>query len=125
MSNGWALSYGNATASQSNFIGIFGGVLNYGGYSNDLSGPVPSLNTWYHVVGVYDGTTAYMYINGYLYTSTAKTWNTVQVSFQLGRQTHGGEYWNGKIGEAQIYNRALSATEIVALYNSTKGAYGF
>ena len=125
LSNGWALSYGNATASQSNFIGIFGGVLNYGGYSNDLSGPVPSLNTWYHVVGVYDGTTAYMYINGYLYTSTAKTWNTVQVSFQLGRQTHGGEYWNGKIGEAQIYNRALSATEIVALYNSTKGAYGF
>jgi hypothetical protein len=46
-------------------------------------------------------------------------------NFQLGRQTNNGEYWNGKIGEAQIYNRALSATEIVALYNSTKGAYGF
>jgi hypothetical protein len=125
LSNGWALSYGNATASQSNFIGVYGGVINYGGYSNDVSGPAPSINTWYQVVGVYDGTTAYMYINGYLYTSAAKTWNTVQVSFQLGRQTHGNEYWNGKIGEAQIYNRALSATEIVALYNSTKGAYGF
>jgi hypothetical protein len=125
LSNGWAISYGNATATQSNFIGIFSGVINYGGYSNDVSGPAPSINTWYHVVGIYDGTTAYMYINGYLYTSLARTWNTVQVSFQLGRQTHGGEYWNGKIGEAQIYNRALSATEIVALYNSTKGAYGF
>jgi len=125
LSQGWAISYGNATGSQSNFIGIYGGVLNYGGFSNDLGGPVPSINTWYQVVGVYDGTTAYMYINGYLYTSAAKTWNTVQVSFQLGRQTTNGEYWNGKIGEAQIYNRALSATEIVALYNSTKGAYGF
>jgi TM2 domain-containing membrane protein YozV len=125
LSQGWAISYGNATGSQSNFIGIISGVLNYGGFSNDLFGPAPSINTWYHVVGVYDGTTAYMYINGYLYTSAAKTWNTVQVSFQLGRQTTNSEYWHGKIGEAQIYNRALSATEIVALYNSTKGAYGF
>ena len=125
LSNGWALSYGNATATQSNFIGVYSGVINYGGYSNDVSGPAPSINTWYHVVGIYDGTTAYMYINGYLYTSLARTWNTVANNFQLGRQTNGGEYWNGKIGEAQIYNRALSATEIVALYNSTKGAYGF
>jgi hypothetical protein len=125
LSNGWAISYGNATATQSNFIGVYSGVINYGGYSNDVSGPAPSINTWYHVVGIYDGTTAYMYINGYLYTSLARTWNTVANNFQLGRQTNGGEYWNGKIGEAQIYNRALSATEIVALYNSTKGAYGF
>jgi hypothetical protein len=125
LSNAWAISYGNATATQSNFIGVYSGVINYGGYSNDVSGPAPSINTWYHVVGIYDGTTAYMYINGYLYTSLARTWNTVANNFQLGRQTNGGEYWNGKIGEAQIYNRALSATEIVALYNSTKGAYGF
>lgn len=125
LSNGWAISYGNATATQSNFIGVFSGVINYGGYSSDVSGPVPSLNTWYHVVGIYDGTTAYMYINGYLYTSLARTWNTVQVSFQIGRQTHGSEYFNGKVGEAQIYNRALSANEVLALYNTTKGAYGF
>ena len=125
LSNGWAISYGNATATQSNFIGIFSGVINYGGYSNDLFGPAPSLNTWYHVVGIYDGTTAYMYINGYLYTSLARTWNTVSSTFQIGRQTNGGEYFNGKVGEAQIYNRALSANEVLALYNTTKGAYGF
>ena len=125
LSNGWAISYGNATATQSNFIGVYSGVINYGGYSNDVSGPAPSLNTWYHVVGIYDGTTAYMYINGYLYTSLARTWNTVSSTFQIGRQTNGGEYWNGKVGEAQIYNRALSANEVLALYNTTKGAYGF
>jgi hypothetical protein len=124
----WAISYGTALNSQSCFVGIqLGTQLVIGGYNPayDLTGPNISLNTWYHVVSVYDGTILYMYINGYLYTSGARIWNTVANNFQLGRQTNGGEYWNGKIGEAQIYNRALSATEIVALYNSTKGAYGF
>ena len=124
----WAISYGTALNSQSCFVGIqLGTQLVIGGYNafHDLTGPNISLNTWYHVASVYDGTTAYMYINGYLYTSAAKTWNTVQGNFQLGRQTNTLEYWHGKIGEAQIYNRALSATEIAALYNSTKGAYGF
>lgn len=125
LTDGWAISYGNAGATQSNFIGVYSGVINYGGYSSDLFGPAPSINTWYHVVGIYDGTTAYMYINGYLYTSLARTWNTVSSTFQIGRQTHGGEYFNGKVGEAQIYNRALSANEVLALYNTTKGAYGF
>jgi hypothetical protein len=124
----WAISYGTAANSQSTFIGIqLGTQLVIGGYnpSYDLTGPNISLNVWYHVVGVYDGTTLYMYLNGYLYTSAARAWNTVQGNFQIGRQTNGGEYWNGKVGEAQIYNRALSANEVLALYNTTKGAYGF
>lgn len=124
----WAISYGYAVNSQSCFIGIqLGTQLVIGGYnaSFDLTGPNISLNVWYHVVGVYDGTTLYMYLNGYLYTSAARTWNTVQNNFQIGRQTNGNEYWNGKVGEAQIYNRALSANEVLALYNTTKGAYGF
>ena len=124
LSNGWAISYGNATATQSNFIGVYSGVINYGGYSNDVSGPAPVINTWYNIVGVYDGTIAYMYINGYLYTSLARTWNTVQASFQIGRQTNGGEYFNGKVAEAQIYNRVLSAQEISQNFNALRSRFG-
>jgi hypothetical protein len=35
-----------------------------------------------------------------------------------------GSYYNGLIGEVQIYNRVLSAAEIGALFNQRRGFYG-
>lgn len=35
------------------------------------------------------------------------------------------EYYWGSIAELRVYNRALSSTEITALYNSTKVRYGY
>lgn len=39
-------------------------------------------------------------------------------------QNAGTYYYNGDIAQVQIYNRALSATEIRQMYNATKGRYG-
>ncbi len=39
-------------------------------------------------------------------------------------QNAGTYYYNGDIAQVQIYNRALSVTEIRQMYNATKGRYG-
>jgi len=35
-----------------------------------------------------------------------------------------GTYFNGRFGVIRIYNDALSATEVLQNYNSTKGRFG-
>jgi hypothetical protein len=85
-------------------------------------------NQWYHVVGVYDGTNAYVYLNGTLDVSAASTGplrsipsDSVTIGFYTGSSAH---YLTGKIPFARLYNRALSSTEILQNYNALKGRYG-
>jgi hypothetical protein len=121
----WIVSYGTANGSQSRFIGIQGGVYYFGGYGNDITANGVTSNTWFNMVGVYNGANASMYINGVLVSGpTPKSWNTVANNAQIGRQTSGIEYWNGNIAQVSIYNRALSAAEILNNYNVTKKRFG-
>lgn len=120
----WIFSYGVANNSQSRFIGIVGSSFLVGGYGNDISVAGVPLNTWFHMVCAYDGTTAYLYVNGVLLTSAAKTWTTVLGNAQIGRQTNNAEYWNGNISNVMVHNRALSATEIAQNFQAFRGRYG-
>jgi hypothetical protein len=121
----WIVSYGQASGSQSRFLGFNGTTYYFGGYGNDITASGVPLNTWFNMVGVYDGTNASMYINGALVSGpTAKSWNTVANNAQIGRQTNASEYWSGNISQVQIYNRALTATEITQNFNALRGRYG-
>jgi hypothetical protein len=75
--------------------------------------------SWYHIVGVYDGSTTKLYINGVLdaTTSTSGTYN-VNTNFAIGK-TLDGRYLDGLMDDVRVYNRALSATEVTELYNLT------
>jgi len=121
----WIVSYGKGSPRQSRFIGINGAIYLFGGYGNDINASGVPLNTWFNMVGVYDGTNASMYINGTLVSGpTARSWDTVANNAQIGRQTNGGEYWNGNIAQVSIYNRALTASEIQQNYNALRGRFG-
>lgn len=121
----WIISYGNSAASQARFIGVYNQIYYFGGWTNDITAVGFQTNTWFNMVGVYDGTNASMYINGALVSGpTAKTWNTVANTAQLGRQVYAGEYWNGRIANVQVYNRALTAAEISQNFNATRGRFG-
>ncbi len=93
--------------------GQFGSALSFDG----------ALNKWYHIVGTYDRQYVRVYVNGvggtpYANTSSINT-NTYNVA--IGSRPGGGSYnFNGLIDEVRIYNRALSPTEISAIYNATK-----
>lgn len=94
------------------------------GFSNYV---VP--DTWIYVVATYNGitTTLYAIKNGILSigNGTAKTGptNIFPYNLEMGRGGY-GQYLTGKISNAFIYNRALTATEVLQNYNATKGRFG-
>ena len=80
-----------------------------------------TVNTWVHYVCTYDGTTAIVYKNGVLFSSGAKTFNTVNNSnfFKLGMAENGSlNFFNGAIDDLKIYNYALSQAEVTSLFTS-------
>jgi hypothetical protein len=103
-------------------------------------------NTWYHVVGSFDGTNngvgSPIYVNGVRQTTTESgtslSGNSITYStgatLRIGARSPesdpnypGGDYnwWNGTIDEVRVYNRALTGAEVLAHYNSGFGQYGF
>lgn len=81
---------------------------------------VPCMNQWQHVAYASDGSNVKVYINGQLVGSRATSWKSSQNNFPLtiGRDDAGGiEYFHGSMDDIRIYNRALTATEISAIYN--------
>lgn len=123
----WIHSYGNPATSQARFIGRINNTHWFGGYGDDLAaGPAIVPNTWYNIVGVYDGSQATMYINGQkMVGPTTKGWNTNKLVARIGRQVNEttNEYWDGNVSKIQLYNRALSNTEIQANFDAVKERY--
>jgi len=101
-------------------------------------------NTWYHIVIVYNvynvfsanGKFYYLYINGLLdndYLSAQSTGQTsIDAIFTQQNTTNTNIYignslrpFNGKLGVLNVYNRALSADEVLNKYNATKSRFGY
>ncbi len=124
------LSYGTNSTSNGNTIGVstIGQQAVYSGINDDLitnymvnSNSAFSLNTWFHICGTYDGTTAANYVNGSLIsTPTPKSWNTSTSELWIGANFFGAQRFNGDIDEIRIYNRVLSLAEIRTLASPTK-----
>jgi hypothetical protein len=71
-------------------------------------------NTWVHLAGTYDGATLRLYLNGVQVNSRAETGPiaTSTNPLHIGGDSIYGQYFQGRIDEVRIYNRALSAPEI-------------
>lgn len=84
------------------------------------------LNTWMQVVGVYDGSTKYIYVNGVLKNSSAATGTLASPTStpKIGTYTPTTYNIDGQIGTVKVYNRALSATEIHNNFNALRIGYG-
>jgi hypothetical protein len=82
-------------------------------------------DVWYHVAGTWDATGLKMYVNGVLENtnSTPNITRTAQPTRPLtignGSEFDRNQRWfSGLIDEAEIFNRALSASEIQAIFNA-------
>jgi hypothetical protein len=75
-------------------------------------------NTWTHVVGKKIGDKLYIYVNGA--TAGFTGGNTIPFnntnSLLFGKSHLGGDEFGGSIDDVRIYNRALSAADVTALY---------
>lgn len=86
-------------------------------------------NNWVLVTCVGNGVNSQFYKNGISF-DTANDFGTFSTGdsskvLSIGRVNNlNSSYWNGNVATVQIYNRALSSSEVFQNYNSTKGRYG-
>jgi hypothetical protein len=86
-----------------------------------------SQNTWYHVVGIRNASNQYIvYVNGVASTTnaTATTSLTTAAPQIASNPATSLERFTGTIASLRLYNRSLSATEVLQNYNATKGRFG-
>ncbi len=82
---------------------------------------------WHSIIGVYDASAATIttYTDGVAGTPvgsvSAQPYGTNSRPFVIGK--HFGEELNGSIGPVHVYNKALSAAEVVQNYNVIKRRY--
>ena len=89
-------------------------------WANDLSvNTALSINTWYNVVARFDGTNRQLWLNNVLIGSDTpgSSHNVPNANNLTIGTTNVNEYFNGKISNVEIYNRAISDSEIAELYN--------
>jgi len=76
--------------------------------------------TWHHYAFVIDSNGANHYKDGASVTTTGQVLSTVTTTFDIGNVTDtsgNNSYFNGKIDQVRIFNRALTQDEINTLYN--------
>ncbi len=97
-----------------------------GNYSRATpSGGINSTSSWLHIVVVMSSTATInnIYLNGVDQTLQDTASNAIingsTVGFSIGARTDPARYFNGSIDDVRIYNRALSAAEVKALYEGS------
>jgi hypothetical protein len=89
------------------------------------TGNVIANNQWNNAVMSYDGSTLFLYLNGLFINSTSANYSTSNANIVFGRWNAdvSSTFANGNIGTTQIYNRALSANEVLHNYNALKSRF--
>jgi hypothetical protein len=133
--NGFQILYGDNTSVPNNGTTLNNGFGTQSWYARNISNrvigyydspgflqPNVSLNTWYHYIFVLDSTGGKIYVDGQLVSSD--TWDgTPGVSinnflWKIGGQYEGNSWYNGKIDDIGVWNRALTQQEITNLFSS-------
>ena len=101
-------------------------VVTYQLNTSDItSGSAISVDEWHHIVGTYDGTTQKLYIDGTL-VSSATTSQTISTTTnaEIGARNFSdrANEFLGKIDELAIFDRALTAGEVTAIFRIKYGA---
>ncbi|MFN8353059.1 MAG: LamG-like jellyroll fold domain-containing protein [Spirosomataceae bacterium] len=105
-------------------LAVYGGQLTF-----NLNGPgsvittSPTAGAWHLITATYDGAAKKIYVDGTLAISQAASGaiGTNGEAVMIGTSGGWENYFSGLLDDARIYNRALSPTDILALYNSGAG----
>jgi len=133
----WMSPCGYVTSGFDDYRFIFrrtntGLIQTYVRRSNSIgfSAAPPSGFSWYdwnHFAIVADGSLSQTYVNGSLLASNNSGSGDLDfgTTFTLGNQDlrSGGSTWNGGIANVKLYNRALTADEVLQNYEATVGRY--
>jgi len=104
---------------------IYLGIITNNGSQFVGANTDPSTSAFSNFCGTYDGANIRLYLNGTLLATQAQTGTIVNTGIgRISGYDNGSEIWDGKIASFSIYNRALSATEVLQNYNVTKTRFG-
>ena len=84
-------------------------------------------NNWFHICGTYDGSTGINYVNGTARTNTGGLSGNISsgnAALNIGNRDNDDRHFDGDIACARLYNRALSAGEVLQNYNAQKQRFG-
>ena len=90
-------------------------------YQEFISTQTTTTNNWYHLVCTYSSNTITFYLNGIQTDQfTVNPLPNNNGSYYFGASLTGDDqFYNGKLDDIGIWNRALTSTEITALFNSS------
>ncbi len=91
------------------------------GYVATAQGGTATLETWYHLAGVFDGSNARLYVNGVEVASVAVSrppQANPSLPLDIGSASAFSRHFSGVIDEAAVYPTALSAAEILSHYQN-------
>jgi len=107
---------------------LFSLILSNGSQNLIMStnGVIASVGVWAHYAATYNRQQAKLYFNGSEVGSSNYTLAPYNYdpNFSLGRYDGGSYNLNGNISNVQMYNRALTAAEVLQNYNATKSRFG-
>jgi hypothetical protein len=117
--------YGTYASNQAIILEISSSNLRFHFWDQGLvqaSTPTIITDTWFYVVGVYDGVKNHLYVNGIEQGSAPySSANLGNSKLFIGDYTPSGLPTSGIIDEVCIYNRALSASEIQSNFQNSAG----
>ena len=106
-------------------------IYNSGTGVTRTGGGTTPLNAWYQVVRTQNGSnSSTAYVNSVAASATSVTWTTPSsgwyLTFGAGNTTYyaSGAAFQGSLGIIRVYDRQLSAAEVLQNYNASKGVYG-
>ena len=81
---------------------------------------------WRNVTGIWDGSNIYVYLNSISDATpvSCTSMNTTTPNMSIASSTNDQYFLNGNIGCVHVYNRALSASEVLFNYNGLKSRFG-
>ena len=126
---GTDLDYGLTTSPNGNLYFWFnnGSFKIHETFTNNIN----TLNTWYHVTAVFSDTnnTVQLYANGIqIYNQTESTSLLAHANSKLfvgwRNSLASGQSFQGNIAQSSIYNRSLTAAEVLQNFNATRTRFG-
>jgi len=89
-------------------------------YSLNWGNGIPVYDEWYHIALTYNGAVLKLFVNGQL-TNSKQVTGELHINgrdFVIGSNNGAQKFFHGSIDDVRFFNKALTQTEIQAIYNN-------
>lgn len=123
-----SINFTIGTNSAPTSYNIVAGFFQNGWYNT--TGFAPTLNTWYQIVGTYDGSTIRQYVNGSAsggtlnVSATLQSGGEVRIMRRWDSSLSSNNLFKGDLAIVKIYNKVLDSNQINSLWNINKTRFG-